>query len=187
MYSDTPRHLAERYRCVRSAWTLQLDFWRPPTSMRIPHDGKRCARCKRVLPRQNFNRCLTSSDGLQAYCRQCQAAANSLRCRSPRFRQRRRELQRRRRARGSRGWTKTAHRAVAVAIARGVLTRAAACEECGRQGPTQGHHRDYAAPLEVEWLCASCHSRRHLDVRTGPRRNPSLPLFPTSDNAGVAS
>ena len=26
MYSDTPRHLAGRYRCVYSNWTLQTDF-----------------------------------------------------------------------------------------------------------------------------------------------------------------
>jgi len=34
------------------------------------------------------------------------------------------------------------------------------CEECGSQD-TQMHHLDYDFPLEVVWLCESCHHLRH--------------------------
>lgn len=35
------------------------------------HLGKRCARCKRTLPRAAFNKHRSAWDGLQAYCREC--------------------------------------------------------------------------------------------------------------------
>jgi ribosomal protein S27AE len=38
------------------------------------------------------------------------------------------------------------------------------CVECGDE-KVQGHHEDYAQPLVVEWLCAACHTVRHLGER----------------------
>lgn len=52
-----------------------------------------------------------------------------------------------------------ARRAVAKAIRDGILTRPDTCEECGLSGVTiQAAHRDYSRPLDVRWLCRSCHS-----------------------------
>jgi ribosomal protein S27AE len=51
--------------------------------------------------------------------------------------------------------------AVARAIREGVLVRPDACSSCGARGRIHGHHDDYAKPLDVRWLCASCHGQWH--------------------------
>jgi hypothetical protein len=35
------------------------------------------------------------------------------------------------------------------------------CSNCGTDKNVQGHHVDYTKPLEVAWLCRSCHSSLH--------------------------
>ena len=34
------------------------------------------------------------------------------------------------------------------------------CEVCGNE-ESQAHHEDYSKPLEVQWLCRSCHLKIH--------------------------
>lgn len=66
-------------------------------------------------------------------------------------------------------------RAVRDAIRDGVIVRAGACEECGVECDTQGHHEDYAKPLEVKWLCFSCHQGKHSVRPKGKKRGPRRP------------
>ena len=54
--------------------------------------------------------------------------------------------------------------AVRYAVRTGRLVRPERCPDCGRTCKVQAHHADYSAPLEVEWLCPSCHKREHLDA-----------------------
>jgi type II secretory pathway component PulK len=35
------------------------------------------------------------------------------------------------------------------------------CVDCNSTVRVQGHHTDYSKPLEVVWLCGSCHGKRH--------------------------
>ena len=52
-----------------------------------------------------------------------------------------------------------ARSAVSNAIRSGKLTRPDKCA-CGNPNP-QAHHEDYLKPLEVSWLCVTCHGHFH--------------------------
>ena len=64
-----------------------------------------------------------------------------------------------------------AHNFVSAALAAGRLHKPSGCEQCGAIGGLDGHHADYSAPLTVQWLCRSCHCRRHPRklVKTGAK------------------
>lgn len=64
------------------------------------------------------------------------------------------------------------------AIERGEVTRPTVCESCGDSGQSyrdgraqiQAHHPDYNKPLDVMWLCKSCHHEWHRHNRAIPAR-----------------
>lgn len=61
------------------------------------------------------------------------------------------------------GLRRPEHHKVQNAIRRGYITKPEACEECGRTGTRlNGHHDDYGRPLDVRWLCGSCHGLVHV-------------------------
>ncbi len=52
------------------------------------------------------------------------------------------------------------------AIRRGIVTRLTHCESClGANREIHAHHNNYDKPLEVVWLCCSCHARLHKKER----------------------
>lgn len=53
------------------------------------------------------------------------------------------------------------YRAVVRALRRGDLVKPAACGRCWTAGKVHAHHHDYAKPLDVVWLCPSCHGIEH--------------------------
>jgi hypothetical protein len=55
-----------------------------------------------------------------------------------------------------------AHSLILWAVKAGVLIRKNICEECGTEKKTEAHHEDYYKPMEVVWLCKSCHVKKHL-------------------------
>jgi ribosomal protein S27AE len=55
---------------------------------------------------------------------------------------------------------KRASARVAYALRAGYLTRKP-CERCGAE-KVHAHHEDYTKPLDVMWLCQSCHMKHHL-------------------------
>lgn len=54
---------------------------------------------------------------------------------------------------------KAARKEVHKAILRGALKKQP-CVDCGIS-KAQAHHEDYSKPLDVTWLCAVCHGKRH--------------------------
>ena len=56
-----------------------------------------------------------------------------------------------------------AHKAFEAGLRRGLI-ESKPCEICG-EPKTDGHHSDYAKPLEVRWLCRAHHKAAHATGR----------------------
>lgn len=60
------------------------------------------------------------------------------------------------------------HRYLAYQIKVGKITRPSICEECGcLSEKIEGAHYDYNQPLNVRWLCRSCHVKWDHDSPKG--------------------
>lgn len=105
---------------------------------------------------------------MQATCKICGKPATSKRgvyCDGDCFRQSERNYSKQQRAKFS-PERKRASRLSKSALIKGLIKRSP-CEVCGFRG--DAHHDDYAKPLEVRWLCRSCHQKHH--VKFGPGKN----------------
>jgi ribosomal protein S14 len=51
---------------------------------------------------------------------------------------------------------------VRAAINKGDIIKPLICEMCGRKTRLNGHHPNYNKPLQVKWVCNSCHSLLHI-------------------------
>ena len=56
-----------------------------------------------------------------------------------------------------------ARQAVLIALRKGILTKKP-CERCG-SAKVHGHHPDYSRPLDVVWLCPTCHRKEHQAMK----------------------
>lgn len=54
-----------------------------------------------------------------------------------------------------------AHAIVANSIRNGLIIRPSNCSKCSIECVPDGHHCDYAYPLDVIWLCLQCHNDWH--------------------------
>lgn len=50
------------------------------------------------------------------------------------------------------------------AVRKGKLVRPDECSICAKTGWIVAHHPDYTKPLEVQWVCNSCHRKIHLGI-----------------------
>jgi len=164
---------------------------------------KTCFKCLEPKPLAEFYRHSQMADGYLNKCKACarrdvgaHRAANLERIRAY-------DMARNTGARKARSrtcasdWCKKypekvrAQQMVQRAVRAGRLVRKP-CEMCGA-GKTVAHHDDYSKPLDVRWLCHSCHKSHHAQLRgKTPWRLISLgyamngtddaPDFPTSEN-----
>lgn len=134
---------------------------------------KQCKRCGRVLDLSEFYAHPGMADGHLSFCKVCvKDRIKRQRHSDPRIRERdrarsrtpqRREVQRaywaRFKARNPEGYRlmRWAQLRLKRAIRGGAVQRPDTCEACGASGAIEGAHRDYAHPLDVRWLCPSCH------------------------------
>lgn len=62
----------------------------------------------------------------------------------------------------------SAHYKTANAIRDGKLIKQC-CQQCQSSGPIHAHHEDYSKPLDVVWLCKTCHYTYHKNWRNYER------------------
>lgn len=112
---------------------------------------KRCANCGERKPFSEFfkhRRCL---GGYGARCKACERSRQSGKTRQYDPAKRR------------------ARTALRIAMLGGKIVQPAACSGCNEAGKKlEAHHTDYAKPLDVKWLCRSCHTQLHRTNLTTP-------------------
>ena len=130
---------------------------------------KRCFKCEEEKPLSGFYPHPQMRDGHLNKCKEC-AKFDARGARSAKV-EYYRDYDRRRGNRQERGYSVAynkqfpgkarAHRLVNYHLRKGNLLRKP-CEECGVSENIHAHHDDYAAPLNVRWLCAVCHKAWHI-------------------------
>lgn len=140
---------------------------------------KLCRRCNVSKSRDLFSRRAQATDGLQAWCKDCRreryhenraAEISNAKRHAIANPEKVREAKRRWRAKNPRYQyldddpiKVSARRQVYNAVSRGDLVRPSYCTRCGAACKPEGHHPDYAKPLDVVWLCRQCHGKEHAE------------------------
>jgi hypothetical protein len=142
-------------------------------SVREARGARLCCLCKQELPLADFWK--RTARGLSSACKRCAAERWSTNYRkdieSSRARSRAyaksdpRSVERQAANVSKFPAKKRAHTAVYRAVKRGELVRPPGCSCCGDGNRVEAHHDDYAKPLDVLWLCTSCHRARHAELR----------------------
>ena len=111
-----------------------------------------CSRCGRFLPEAAFTVDKSKPHGRRYSCRECEHY--------------------RRRGRHTPGRRNNADRNKNLARGRlrdavkyGKVEKPKHCQRCKAATPAKaldGHHEDYSRPLDVVWLCRSCHGLAHI-------------------------
>jgi hypothetical protein len=69
-----------------------------------------------------------------------------------------------------------ARRQITQALRKNLIAKSCKCELCDEIGRTSAHHKDYGRPLEVLWLCDSCHGKVHRSKHPlNPKNNKQTP------------
>lgn len=80
-----------------------------------------------------------------------------------------------------------ARKKVRKALESGRLTKPHHCEHCWDEprdtNNIHAHHEDYSKPLDVMWLCATCHQIRHSVINKWEGRRERFHLFSEWDQA----
>lgn len=150
--------------------------------LELEMETKRCLKCGRTKPLEDFHKNNKSKDGFCYYCKLCRNAHDRFRSRKRREKKKIREIEYRRAHRKELAilrktsykeflLRKKANYAVSKAIKENQLVRPDNCSnpECNKTCIPCGHHWSYLEDhwLDVEWLCVSCHNKLHARIRKG--------------------
>ena len=136
--------------------------------------NKQCRECEQVLPFSEFYAHSRMADGRLNYCKLCVKSRISRKRWENIEKERERDRERHRasskRQKRLRDFSRlsrldqTKNKAWQItsnAIRDGKLIRPNECSQCDAACKPEAHHPDYSRPLDVIWLCRSCHCRLH--------------------------
>ena len=131
---------------------------------------KKCFKCGEEKDLSEFYKHKQMADGRLNKCKKC-AKSDSLNHRLDNI-EKVREYDRKRGARQTKEYAAMykikyplkykAHTMTGNAIRDGRLFKEP-CSTCGSKEKIHAHHDDYAKPLNIRWLCSSCHAQWHRD------------------------
>lgn len=128
-------------------------------------ETKRCSKCKRIKPLEEFYKNNTKSCGRQSACKECIKENDKERLK--RYRKtnegRQKEIERSAKTRKKYPERDKARVTARRAIKTGEIKKRA-CQICG-EIKTEMHHPDYSKPLEVVFLCLEHHGKLHREPR----------------------
>jgi len=138
--------------------------------------GKQCPICSVWKPIVDFYFDKAGADGHRPACKTCDNRRRSLwraehRQRDTETQQRSYWKHREKWLMYQRNWRAThpvARRAgheVEMAVKTGTMIRPNRCSKCGQSTRLHGHHPNYTDPLNIVWVCSSCHRLIHLDEK----------------------
>jgi hypothetical protein len=140
---------------------------------------KVCPGCKLTLPLSSFAVRRAKRSGLQPRCRGCAAVAMSASYRkdidkSRAYRREHANLDGKMGERLIANYSKfplkrEAHNTINRELKGKRITKPDHCSACGDDHRVEGHHDDYTKPLDVIWLCTSCHRKRHKELKAAGR------------------
>lgn len=149
--------------------------------------SKPCTKCGETKPLSDFSPDRSSKSGHKSYCKQCAVKmAVEYRWRNidhireyrrrhsatEKYKQARRDRYSKNPKRGDSPddpFKEAARRVVSSRLRSGELSRLP-CQRCGASEHIEAHHEDYGKPLDVTWLCRSCHGLRHRELNEIARR-----------------
>lgn len=120
---------------------------------------KTCKTCNETKELSEFYKGSAYADGHINNCKECHGAYMAAYKRSPEGAASKRESNYRYRNK----YPVKARAAYLMhdAIKEGKLIKPDHCEACLIHCIPQGHHSDYTKPLDVHWLCQTCHTKEH--------------------------
>ena len=143
--------------------------------------NKWCYACNKTLTLNDFYKCKSTKDGLASACKKCSVRLYK------EYRHKNIEASREKKrkyyityyaANRERLLLKAKNRkrnrpherardTLSKAVKRGHIKKPNKCSDCGfvlDKKKIHGHHHDYSKPLDVVWLCRSCHWKLHRKI-----------------------
>ena len=125
-------------------------------------EQKICNTCGQSKPIERFTKVSSNSSGRGAKCKDCHNAY----CRKDRAENPQKYLPRDKIHRTNYPARVRARCCLNHAV-RDKKTFRLPCERCGADKNVEAHHEDYSKPLEVNWLCVTCHGHKHANWGRG--------------------